>query len=51
VNAWGLNKKAYNVVLIDKTKVCRYIYRSKDVQVPAVEGAKLIALIKEYQAK
>ena len=52
VNAWGLNEKAYNVVLVDKGRVVRYIFRGAERAVmPPVEVDKLIALIREYHAK
>ena len=53
VDAWGLTKKSYCIVVIDKNKICRFIYRSKEgvTEIPPVEGNKLIAVIKEYQAK
>lgn len=51
LNAWGLSKKALNVIVFDKNKVCRYIYRGTDVNIPAAEVGKLIAVMKEYMAK
>jgi uncharacterized protein len=48
VNLWGLKKHSSNVILLDKNRICRYIYKGK---MSAAELAKLISLIKEYQDK
>jgi predicted transcriptional regulator len=48
LNLWGLTKKASNIIMLDKQRVCRYIFKGK---VPAADIAKVIALIQEYQVK
>lgn len=48
LNLWGLTKKASNIIMLDKQRVCRYINKGK---VPAADIAKIIALIQEYQVK
>lgn len=48
LNSWGLMNKVSNVVVLDKERICRYIYKGK---LPASEVEKLITTIKEYQAK
>lgn len=46
--SWGLKNKVSNVVVLDKGRVCRYIYKGK---LPPEEVAKLISIVKEYQVK
>ncbi len=48
LNSWGLKNKVSNVVVLDKERICRYIYKGK---LPADEVEKLINKIKEYQIK
>ena len=48
LNSWGLKNKVSNVVVLDKERICRYIYKGK---LPAAEVEKLINIIKEYQVK
>jgi predicted transcriptional regulator len=48
LNSWGLKNKVSNVVVLDKERICRYIYKGK---LPADEVEKLIKIIKEYQVK
>jgi predicted transcriptional regulator len=48
LNLWGLTKKTSNIIMLDKQRVCRYIFKGK---VPAADIAKVIALIQEYQVK
>ncbi len=48
LNSWGLKNKVSNVVVLDKERICRYIYKGK---VPLAEVEKLITVIKEYQVK
>jgi predicted transcriptional regulator len=45
---WGLTSKTSNIIMLDKQRVCRYLYKGK---VPAADIAKVIALIQEYQVK
>jgi predicted transcriptional regulator len=48
LNLWSLTKKTSNIIMLDKQRVCRYIYKGK---VPAADIAKIIALVQEYQVK
>lgn len=48
LNLWGLKNHSSNVVVLDKERICRYIYKGK---LPAAEVEKLITIIKEYQVK
>ena len=48
LNLWGLTRKTSNVIMLDKQRVCRYIFKGK---VPAEDIAKVIALVQEYQVK
>ena len=48
LNSWGLKNKVSNVIVLDKERICRYIYKGK---LPAAEVEKLINIIKEYQVK
>lgn len=48
LNLWGLTKKTSNVIMLDKQRVCRYLYKGK---VPATDIEKVIALIQKYQEK
>ena len=48
LNIWGLKNHSSNVVVLDKNRICRYIYKGK---LPPEEVAKLIGIIKDYQVK
>jgi uncharacterized protein len=48
VNLWGLNKDTSSVVILDKERICRYIYTGK---LPPAEVEKVLNVIKEYQVK
>jgi len=48
LNLWGLTSKTSNIIMLDKQRICRYLYKGK---VPAADIAKVIALIQEYQVK
>ncbi len=48
LNLWGLKNDASNVVVLDKERICRYVNSGK---LPPEELAKMIQIIKEYQAK
>jgi Predicted transcriptional regulator len=48
VNLWGLKNHASSVVVLDKERICRYVYSGK---LPPEEIIKLISIIKEYQVK
>lgn len=41
-NLWGLPKDNYSVVILDKNRICRYIYKG---QIPESEHEKIIQLI------
>jgi len=45
MNLWGLKNHSSNVVVLDKNRICRYIYKGK---LPTEEVAKLIKI---YQVK
>jgi predicted transcriptional regulator len=47
-NLWGLNKDTSSIVILDKERICRYIYTGK---LPPAEVEKVLNVIKEYQAK
>jgi predicted transcriptional regulator len=48
VTLWGMKKQASSVVVLDKERICRYVYSGK---LPPEEVTKLINVIKEYQVK
>ena len=48
LNLWGLKNDSSEVVVLDKERICRYIYSGK---LPPEELAKMIQIIKEYQVK
>lgn len=48
LNSWGLTNNVSNVVVLDKKRICRYIYNGK---LPSEEVEKLINIVKEYQVK
>ena len=48
LNNWGLKNKVSNLVVLDKERICRYIYKGK---LPPDEVQRLINIIKEYQVK
>jgi predicted transcriptional regulator len=48
LNSWGLKNNVSNVVVLDKKRICRYIYKGK---LPSEEVEKLINTVKEYQVK
>jgi uncharacterized caspase-like protein/predicted transcriptional regulator len=48
LNLWGLTSKTSNIIMLDKQRICRYLYKGK---VPAADVEKVIALIQEYQEK
>ncbi len=48
LNSWGLQNNVSNVVVLDKKRICRYIYKGK---LPSEEVDKLINTVKEYQVK
>jgi predicted transcriptional regulator len=48
IKAWGLKNYSSDIVVLDKERICRYLYNGK-LQPEEVE--KLISVIKEYQVK
>ena len=48
LNLWGLKNDSSEVVVLDKERICRYVYHGK---LPAEELAKMLRIIKEYQTK
>lgn len=48
LNLWGVKNESSDVVVLDKERVCRYVYNGK---LPQEELMKMIRIIKEYQVK
>lgn len=48
IKAWGLKNYSSDIVVLDKGRICRYVYNGK---LPPEEVEKLISIIKEYQVK
>ena len=48
LNLWGLKNDSYDGVVLDKERICRYVYNGKLLP---EELAKMIGIIKEYQVK
>jgi predicted transcriptional regulator len=48
LNLWGVKNDSSDVVVLDKERICRYVYNGK---LPPEELTKMIGIIKEYQAK
>ena len=48
LNLWGMKNDSSDVVVLDKERICRYVYHGK---LPQDELVKMIGIIKEYQAK
>jgi predicted transcriptional regulator len=48
LNLWGLKNDSSDVVVLDKERICRYVYNGK---LPPEELVKMILIIKEYQVK
>lgn len=48
LNLWGVKNDSSDVVVLDKERICRYVYNGK---LPQEELTKMIGIIKEYQAK
>ncbi|MGV8058055.1 MAG: YtfJ family protein [Smithellaceae bacterium] len=48
LNLWGLKDHASDLVILDKDRICRYIYFGK---LPPEEMGKIVNIIKEYQVK
>ena len=47
-NLWGLKNDTYGGIVLDKERICRYVYNGKLSQ---DELTKMIQIIKEYQVK
>jgi len=41
-SSWGMPKDSYTVVIVDKNRVCRYIYSGK---IPEAENEKIVQMI------
>ena len=48
LNLWDLKNDSSDVVVLDKERICRYVYNGK---LPPEELVKMIQIIKEYQVK
>lgn len=48
LNLWGLKNHSSNLIILDKDRICRYIFRGK---IPQEEVVNAINIIKEYQVK
>lgn len=48
LNLWGLKNHSSDLVVLDKDRICRYVYNGK---LPPEEVTKVIDIIKEYQIK
>lgn len=48
INLWGLKNDSSDFVILDKDRICRYIYNGK---LPPEEVVKALNIIKEYQVK
>jgi len=48
LNLWGVKNDSSDVVVLDKERICRYLYNGK---LPQEELVKMMQIIKEYQAK
>ncbi|PKN76347.1 MAG: hypothetical protein CVU52_05210 [Deltaproteobacteria bacterium HGW-Deltaproteobacteria-10] len=48
LNLWGLNNHSSDLVVLDKNRICRYVYRGK---LPQEEVIKAVNIIKEYQGR
>ncbi len=48
IKAWGLKNYSSDIVVLDKERICRYIYNG---ELPREEVEKLVNIIKEYQIK
>jgi len=48
LNLWGVKNDSSDAVVLDKERICRYLYNGK---LPPEEVTKMIGIIKEYQVK
>ncbi|MEE9910734.1 MAG: YtfJ family protein [Deltaproteobacteria bacterium] len=48
LNLWGLKNDTSSLMILDKERICRYVYNGK---LPPAEVEKVLKIIKEYQVK
>lgn len=48
LNLWGLKNDTSSIVILDKDRICRYVYNGK---LPSAEVDRVLKIIKEYQVK
>lgn len=48
LNQWGLQDNTSSLVILDKDRICRYVFNGK---LPPSEVEKVLSIIKEYQEK
>jgi predicted transcriptional regulator len=48
LNLWGLKNDSSNLVVLDKNRICRYLYKGR---IPESEIPGIIQIIKDYQAR
>jgi predicted transcriptional regulator len=48
LNLWGLKNHSSDIVVLDKDRICRFIYNGR---LPPEEVTRVISIIKEYQVK
>lgn len=48
LNLWGLKNHTSSLVILDKQRICRYVFNG---QLPPAEVEKVLRIIKDYQAK
>ena len=48
LNLWGLKNHTSSLVILDKQRICRYVFNG---QLPPAEVQKVLKIIKDYQVK
>jgi predicted transcriptional regulator len=48
LNLWGMKNDSSDVLVVDKDRICRYVFKGK---LPPEELTRMIQIIKEYQVK
>ena len=48
LNSWGLENHSSSIVILDKDRICRYVFNGR---LPQSEVDKMLRIIKEYQSK
>jgi predicted transcriptional regulator len=48
LNLWGLENDSSNLVVLDKNRICRYVYKGR---IPESEIPTIIQIIKDYQTR